>query len=85
MCYVNAAEKRKEMANMFKGPALAYFVRQVRCAKTFDDAVVMLRKRYTNLEKKYRLLVEWQGRCLTISMPDDPISSDIGIFRALSL
>lgn len=81
MCDVNESQKRRAITIMLKGTARAYYSTHVRDAATYDEAVHMLRRRYNNREKKYRLLSEWQEMRLSRAMKDDPTASEMGVFQ----
>lgn len=70
-CDATLMQKQKEKPIMLKGPARGYFASPASEAKTFVEAISLIRKRYNNREKSDRLLEEWQGIRLTKAMKDD--------------
>lgn len=69
------------MTIMLKGVDRVYYTRNMKGSRAIEEAVHLLRRRYNNRDKKYRLLNEWKGMSLTRAMKDGPNGSEVGVFQ----
>lgn len=80
VCVLTAVEKLLAMIFILKDKAAQFFNPHGRTCRTYEDCSLTLRKRYTNCDKRARILAQCKGIRFSEKLSKIPNSSEMEVF-----